>query len=426
MRRTGHVELMRTLDERFIATPAAFATMRITGAMVVDGALLRDASGVLDESLVRALVGRAARRFAPMRQRLRPMPLGVTTPAWVNADVDLAHHVRVAAPGSLDELHLLSGDANGPLDPARPLWGAVAMPLPTGDVAVVPQSHHALGDGIFALRVLDAMTEDEPFDPSSDPVPLDPPSPRTAVGILLRAFRDWRAQRANAGAAWREYWRKPFVRRLCRMGGRILRPIRNRGARGRPLPPRHHAFARVDLSSVRAAARAAGCGVHDLTVVAALLALDAALPPGAPAAIAVPVSRRVGLTGEERNHIVMIRIEIPRGSTRESAIDRVRTAVAVAVAGESGGLPAHRDWPGYASFLPWRPRRRYLGPAAVRSVVFWPVLDPFDAIGFFGSSYGETYTLAVSTAGDYDPVVAVQRSLDAMGVAAREIHGGER
>jgi hypothetical protein len=410
-----HVELMRTLDEKFIADPVAFATMRPTAAVVVDGAPLRDATGAIDIELVRALVERATWQFPPMRLRLRPMPWGVTTPAWVAAeDVDLDYHLRFLDRPPADESAALAGDSNGDLDAARPLWVILVVPLANGDIALVPQVQHALGDGLFGLRVIDALSKNEPFDASdgdADRVPVR--SPRTRAGILIEALRGWWRLQGGLRAAWREYSRKSFRRRLRRTGGRILRPFR---ARRRPpvaLPPRHHAFATFALADAKRAARAIGSSLHDLTVASALQAVEAGLGGEGPVALLVPVSRRAGSTGDERNNISMVRVAVPRGLELPEIAASVHQQVAAAAAADILAPPPNRDWPGYASFLPWRPRRRYIGQALVRSVILWPVLDPGERVAVFGSTYHEAYTVAVSGTDDLDVPGLLARTCEA-------------
>lgn len=402
---TVHVELMRTLDEKFIADPVAYATMRPTAALVIDGAELRDATGRLDPARVAAFVERATWLFPPMRLRLRPMPLGVTTPAWVAAEeVDLAYHVRVLAEPPDPQDAALAGQLNGDLDIARPLWSVLVFPLAGGGVAVVPQIQHALGDGLFGLRVIDALTENEPFDVDE---PVDRTalrSPRTAAAILATAFGAWWRRQGGPRTAWREYTRKSFRRRMRRMAGRIRRSAGLGRRMPTRLPARRHARVTFPLADVKSAARALGASVHDLTIAIAFRGIEVSGATGEAERLAlmVPISRRAGSTGDERNNISMVRITVQRGQSLGAIAAAVHEQLARAVAGEDLPMPAVQDWPGYASFLPWRPRRRFLGSAPVRSAVLWPVLGPLERIGVFGSSYHDVYTLTVSASADLD------------------------
>jgi len=397
------VELMRTLDEKFVADWTAFQTMRPTGGLVVDGGPLRRPDGALDREAVFALVRHVVASWPALRMRVRTMPLGVTTPAWIAAEPDLDWHVRIVdAVDPADVERVLGGELNGPLDLARPLWTLLAAGLPDGDVALVPQVQHALGDGIFALRFIDQLTADAPFDPAetAPPEPLAP-SPG-AVGILREAFGSWWAAQDGWRGAWHEYWRKPLVRRLRRSAGRVLRPRRLRRQQGSSLPLRHHAFRSLDFRSVKAAARAEGCSVHDLVVAASLVAA-ARLAPAAPeTALLVPVSRRAGTTGDERNNISMTSVTVPSDADLPVAVGATTAQIAAFVRGDPDALERPLTAPGYTSYLPWRVRPRYAGRALVRQVVLWPVLDPRHLFAVFAGSYAGSFAVAVSGSPEVD------------------------
>ena len=408
---TPTAELMRTLDEKFIADPMVFATMRPTGGIITSGEGFLDADGALDREAIRALVARAVALFPAARLRLRPMPLGLSTPAWVAAEPDLDYHVRFRDHCAPDEVAALLGGAfNGELDLERPLWTILGAPLPDGEVAIVLQLHHALGDGLFGLRLVEALTGNEPFDVHDLPEHPREVSPDTPFGIWRIAFRDWRTAHPGWAAGWREYTRKSFLRRLRRTGGRLLRP--RRFAAPVTPPERRYALDLIDYAEVKLAARDAECSVHDLFVTAALEAVAAEIPDADPTALLVPISRRAGAGGEERNHISMIRVELP--GTPEGATAGVAEQIAEGVAGRAAPVPSRRDWPGYTSFLPWKPRHRYSGEASVRAVTLWPVLEPSERLGVFGSMYNGLFSIAVTTAVDLDPVALAERTRERM------------
>lgn len=395
------VELMRTLDEKFVADWPTFQTMRPTAGLVVDGAPYRRDDGTLDRDALMALARHLVARWPALRMRLRPMPLGVTTPAWVPAEPELAWHVRfVESVEEAEVADVLGGGASGLLALDRPLWTLVVAGLPDGDVAIMPQVSHALGDGIFALRFLENLTADAPFDPAETPPPAALASAGCAFRILLGAFREWRGRQDGLGGAWREYWRKSFVRRLRRTGGRILRPRRLRRQQDSPLPRRRHAARTIELRAVKAAARAAGCSLHDLVVAASLVAASGAGDGGGPTSLLVPISRRLGTTGDERNNISMTQVEVPGGASKGDTVAAVTAQLGAFIRGEAEAPPLSA--PGYTSYLPWRVRPRYAGPALVRHVVLWPVLDPRHTYSVFASSYASTLTIAVSGDPDVD------------------------
>jgi len=215
-------ELIRTLDEKFVANSIAFDAMIAAAALLVDGAPLRTADGAIDLAGIRARFEAVSWHVPAMRQRLAPTPLRLTTPAWVPvADLDIARHVTLhptIEPDDPDRVELLTGRLNGPMDPARPLWDMRIVELDSGRVAIVARYHHVIGDALFGLRIGEVVAGTEP---SPDlPVVTDAErealgvAPRTGVGILAIAFRAWRTQRHGFRDAWHEYWRKPFTRRL--------------------------------------------------------------------------------------------------------------------------------------------------------------------------------------------------------------------
>ena len=59
----------------------------------------------------------------------------------------------------------------------------------------------------------------DPYDPGEvDDAPPPTRAPRNGAGILVAAGRSWWAAQDDLAAAWREYWRKPFRKRLSAMG----------------------------------------------------------------------------------------------------------------------------------------------------------------------------------------------------------------
>ncbi|QAY69512.1 wax ester/triacylglycerol synthase domain-containing protein [Xylanimonas protaetiae] len=413
------VELLGTLDEKFVANVLVFEHATPCAGLLLDGGPFRTPSGGLDRDLVLRSLARGLGSAPELLRRLRPAPLGLTTPAWVpDDDVDVAAHVRfhpdvVAADGP--ELpRLLAGRLNAPLDPRRPLWNTVVAEVDDGRVAVAWRIQHAVGDGLYGMRLLDAIT-----DPDAPPVTRTHRPPRSGGELLLVAWSQWRRHQTGFTGAWHEYWRKPFRRRLRRWGGRLVRPLRNRAIEARGLaatlvPGRRYAFTVHDLRSVTRRAHALGGSVHDLTVALALVALDRVQRDPAGPRLGVPISHR-SARGDRRNHVRMTVVGIPAGSTLEDAVPLVHAAVAAAAATAPAptttapGAAAPRTHHGYASFVPWQPRPRRLGPALVEGAVLWPVLDPADDIAVFGSSYADTFTLAVvgSTSVDVDAVEKV-------------------
>ena len=110
--------------------------------------------------------------------------------AWVeDDDLDLEHHVRHSAlprPGRVRELLALVSRLHGTLlDRKRPLWEAHLIEGLEGDrFAVYTKMHHALMDGVSALKLMQRSLSTDP-DARDVPVPWEPrrgPKPERASG----------------------------------------------------------------------------------------------------------------------------------------------------------------------------------------------------------------------------------------------------
>ena len=90
-------------------------------------------------------------------------------PAWVEApEVDLDWHVAETGPPdplSDEEFRRAVGDVlSERLDHARPLWRIDALPL-TGDrVGLIGRIHHAMADGVSAIKLAAGLLWDERVD----------------------------------------------------------------------------------------------------------------------------------------------------------------------------------------------------------------------------------------------------------------------
>ncbi|MCW4354359.1 wax ester/triacylglycerol synthase family O-acyltransferase [Hoyosella sp. YIM 151337] len=103
-----------------------------------------------------------------------------------DAEIDLEYHVRLSAlprPGRIRELlETVSLWHSSLLDRHRPLWEMhVVEGLSDGRLAVYTKIHHALVDGVTALRLLQKSLTDDASE-TSLPAPFAPRQPRTARG----------------------------------------------------------------------------------------------------------------------------------------------------------------------------------------------------------------------------------------------------
>ena len=129
---------------------------------------------------------------------------GITNAAWTyDDDVDLDYHLRRSAlpsPGRIRDLLELTSRLHGTLmDRHRPLWEAhIIEGLPDRRFAVYTKAHHALLDGVSALKLTERTLSTDPADTTvRAPWALPPQKRRRApggdsspVGRLLRAVGD--------------------------------------------------------------------------------------------------------------------------------------------------------------------------------------------------------------------------------------------
>ncbi|MWV59052.1 wax ester/triacylglycerol synthase domain-containing protein [Rathayibacter sp. VKM Ac-2754] len=418
-RRSGrpHAEPLRTLDEKFVSNAIVYEVARPTGSMIVDGTPYRRADGSLDRDLVYSAWEEFIRKSPSVRQRLARAPLGLFTPSWVSVDeIDVRDHVRFH-PGVVEwdprHVELLTGAFNGPMDPKGPLWDILVVELSTGQLGFAVRIHHALGDGMFGLLLIQAFSSDapvefEPYTRAPMRFPEDPRAPRGPLSLTLAARRQIASGHDSLAEEWAEWKRKPLKKRITRVGGRNIRSlrdayIRRSGMLERSIKPRDAAILTVDLPTAKSAARAAGGSVADLTVALALHAFAALHPERTEIATLVPVSPRREKNAVKRNHVSMVRVAVPVSLGIAETVASVRAQVQSAVdSGESGITRGVKDWLGYASYLPVFLRRRWFGTAEMDSMTLWPVTEPDDEAAVFASSFLKRLDIAISIRSDLD------------------------
>jgi WS/DGAT/MGAT family acyltransferase len=119
---------------------------------------------------LRDQVGERMAAFPRLSQRVRQPRLG--RPAWAEApEVDLAWHLAEpdrADPLADEELRRAVGDLlSERLDHTRPLWRLDALPLTGERMALVGRIHHAMADGVSAIRLIAGLL----WDPDGGPAP---------------------------------------------------------------------------------------------------------------------------------------------------------------------------------------------------------------------------------------------------------------
>lgn len=297
----------------------------ITAITLLDGTPARDR--VIER------VDRASRRIPRLRQRVVWNPYSVAPPRWeYDPHFDLSYHLRFArAPkGSMQELLKLTEPiAMQGFDRDRALWEFLFVDgLRGGRSALVTKVHHALTDGMGAIRLMLELLDLE-AEPSA-PVEL-PDEPqvvvlnqaqrlRNALAHEMRRQRDMMALGVNALDRVREdpvesaREVRELVASMTRLAGSGLRPL-SPVMRDRSLSASLSTL-QADVAQLKAAAARAEAKVNDAFIVAMLRGVSeyhrAMGSPVERLRMGMPVNRR-NENGADRsgNVFVPLRFEVP-------------------------------------------------------------------------------------------------------------------
>ena len=181
------MEWMSAIDSSFLHIENDVTPMHIGGVSLFEGppppfADLREmVAGKLD------LVPR-------YRQKVRFMPLGAGTPAWVeDPHFSLDYHLRHSAvprPGSEEQLRNMAARIfSQALDRNKPLWELWSVEgLADGRWALLSKVHHCMVDGVAATDLMSVMFSDETDGPPTRGPRRDfsaPPEP-SSIELLAR------------------------------------------------------------------------------------------------------------------------------------------------------------------------------------------------------------------------------------------------
>ncbi len=205
---TGPAPERLTGADSFLLHLEKLAPMHTLKVLVLDPAS-RGRAVTLDD--VEAAVQRLRPLWPRLAQRLTWAPLHRGRPYLVDdPDFTVAGHLderTLEPPGDRAAFDsVLSELANRRLDMTRPLWTATLISgLPAGRQAVVIAVHHALADGMAAIRTFSAFTTKTPgFDvPAGDDVQRPQPPPRQ---LATHALADTKQLVTGLGGLLRVAW----------------------------------------------------------------------------------------------------------------------------------------------------------------------------------------------------------------------------
>ncbi|MGB8504266.1 wax ester/triacylglycerol synthase domain-containing protein [Mycobacterium sp.] len=261
--------------------------------------VLEPGTGPLD---LDALQAEVAKRLPTQPRATQRVDVSGNEPRWVDAtDFDIREHVRRQAKSecaSRDDLwRAVSALMSEHLDRERPLWTFDLIgPLPDGREAIAVRIHHAMADGIAAVRFLEAVL----WDPHLD----EPAGERAQPGLRSAPAPSWLA----------EAWRMP---------GAVRRELGHPGSRSpfdRPIGgSRALAFTVAPLAELKAigASRPAHATVNDvlLAIVAgglrAWLAAGEAATPHLHAQVPVSLHHRDEGADDLGNRDSFINVDLP-------------------------------------------------------------------------------------------------------------------
>ncbi|HYU61078.1 MAG TPA: wax ester/triacylglycerol synthase family O-acyltransferase [Solirubrobacterales bacterium] len=232
------------------------------------------ADGPIELEELRAHVAARLDRAPRCRQRVARVPLGLAPPAWVDdAEFDIARHVcRHETSGVVSEerFRRIAGELMGTrLDHTRPLWRIdLVAPLEGGRAGIVVRIHHAMADGISALRVCeDILWDSAPDPPAVEPAPWSPDPGPSGARLLAAGLADRAAGAARGVAGGARTLARPrrigaALREAAREPGALIRELRPLGAESeldaRIGPRRELAFAGAALDDLKRVERAVG------------------------------------------------------------------------------------------------------------------------------------------------------------------------
>lgn len=254
------------------------------------------------------------------------------TLAWVPAHVDYERHVRQLEPvdgqAGLEALCARLMVTPFPLD--RPLWEVLVVPgVAPGRAGMVLRIHHAMADGVAAVRLVEDLLRPHETAATDAPSRADAAATSgiataTAPATASPPRRGLRARLRTLASGW--------VRTVA-----VFRRAVPRTVLLGPIGPRRGvAFVDTPLDALAAGAATVGATVNDALLAAAAAAAEAALrargepvPPALPASVPVALRER----GRSGNAVGVMLVPLPTGEAdpavrlrRIAELTRVRKA----------------------------------------------------------------------------------------------------
>lgn len=286
------------------------ANVFLLAGVLRPGGVVR-ADGSVDVGLLRDVIGARAATMPRLSQRVLRQGRHLV---WEPCVLDLDRQVRMLSPvaGLAGFESLCAELIVTPLPTGLPLWEVLLVPGVTSDApGVILRIHHALADGLAAVRIVDAL-----FDPvagkGTPGVPPHPARPPARRGVIAAAVAGVRRTAAM--------FRHAVPRTI------LLGPLgRRRGL----------AFAAVDLDGVRRGAEVAGATLNDALLAALAHAIRTVLteagevlPDSLPVSVPVALPHRDG----SGNAVGVMLVPLPMGVLETR--DRLHRVAALTATGK--------------------------------------------------------------------------------------------
>lgn len=272
VRPTTRLPRLAAYDEHCLRVETRARPLQVGILAVLDGGALLDPAGRLRLADVRREIDARVAGLPELRRIVyRPGPLA-GRPLWVDDPAfRINRHVsEVELPPPGDEAALLTLVEQllaRPLDRSRPLWRMWFLTgLEAGRVGVLVVFHHALADGLTAMRMVRSLL--------ASPVP--PPGPAAPRAAVAAAPPPWRVLvRDNLRQTIESSLRlaRPATWRLVAEVARSARQAYSlaqrtpRSSLNAPVGPRRRlAILRIDHATAKRVARAHGGGVNDVVL----------------------------------------------------------------------------------------------------------------------------------------------------------------
>jgi WS/DGAT/MGAT family acyltransferase len=183
------VDRMSTTDAGFFFAESVNTPMHVGLVSVFEG----PAPSYGD--VVRLLLGKLP--LVPRyRQRVRPVPLHLGRPLWVDdPHFQILYHVRhtaVPKPGGPEQMRNLAGRVLGQrLDLAKPLWEMwLVEGLEEGRWAIISKVHHCMVDGVAVTDLLQLIFDADPAAVHAEPTEWAPRHGPSAASVLATGIQD--------------------------------------------------------------------------------------------------------------------------------------------------------------------------------------------------------------------------------------------